>query len=180
MAMPAHILMCPPDFYGIQYEINPVDGPPERVPTTIWRSGSGGTFGRVLEESGAERFLPSAGAGPSRPGVYRQCCVDLSAMWPIAARFRYTERQGEEPPRLNSGWRSTGSRFMPCPPRIFFEGAGDALFCGETLFAGYRYRSDIRGHQEIGDLLECRVISLDLAIRSSTTSTRAFARWPPE
>ena len=30
---------------------------------------------------------------------------------------------------------------------MFFEGAGDALFCGETLFAGYRIRSDVPGHQ---------------------------------
>jgi hypothetical protein len=25
---------------------------------------------------------------------------------------------------------------------VFFEGAGDALFCGDTLWAGYRFRSD--------------------------------------
>ena len=33
------------------------------------------------------------------------------------------------------------------PEGMFFEGAGDALFCGDTLFAGYRIRSDVRGHQ---------------------------------
>ena len=42
------------------------------------------------------------------------------------------------------------------------EGAGDALFCGDTLFAGYRIRSDIRGHHEIARLLGCRVIPLEL------------------
>ena len=34
---------------------------------------------------------------------------------------------------------------------MYFEGAGDALFCGDTLFAGYRIRSDARGHQQIGE-----------------------------
>jgi len=47
-------------------------------------------------------------------------------------------------------------------PGLFFERAGDALFCGETLFAGYRIRSHIRGYEEIADLLHCRVIPLEL------------------
>ena len=44
----------------------------------------------------------------------------------------------------------------------FFEGAGDALFCGDTLFAGYRIRSDVAAFREIGELLGCRVIPLEL------------------
>ncbi|MGH7137890.1 MAG: dimethylarginine dimethylaminohydrolase family protein, partial [Pirellulales bacterium] len=35
-------------------------------------------------------------------------------------------------------------------------------FCGDTLFAGYRIRSDARGHQQIGEMLGCRVIPLEL------------------
>ena len=45
---------------------------------------------------------------------------------------------------------------------MHFEGAGDALFCGDTLFAGYRIRSHARGHQQIGEMLGCRVIPLEL------------------
>ncbi|MEK6249206.1 MAG: arginine deiminase-related protein, partial [Planctomycetales bacterium] len=45
---------------------------------------------------------------------------------------------------------------------ISFEGAGDALFCGNTLFAGYRIRSDALGHQQIADLLGIQVIPLEL------------------
>ena len=37
------------------------------------------------------------------------------------------------------------------PERFHFEGAGDALFCGDTLIAGYRFRSDVRSHQWIGE-----------------------------
>ena len=48
------------------------------------------------------------------------------------------------------------------PDDLHFEGAGDALFCGDTLFAGYRIRSDARGHQQIGEMLGCRVIPLEL------------------
>ena len=49
------------------------------------------------------------------------------------------------------------------PPANFsFEGAGDALFCGDTLYAGYRMRSDAAGHQAIGRMLGVRVIPVEL------------------
>ena len=48
------------------------------------------------------------------------------------------------------------------PEKHFFEGAGDALFCGETLFAGYRFRSDVRSHQWIADRIGVSVLPLEL------------------
>ncbi len=157
--MPAHILMCPPDFYGIQYEINPWmdrrNACDYNLAQRQWRD-----LRRVLEQSGA-----SVSCLPPVPGlpdlVFTANAALIHGDVAIAAHFRYTERQGEE--RHAQQWLAQhGFQIHALSPAIFFEGAGDALFCGETLFAGYRYRSDIRGHQEIGDLLECRVISLDL------------------
>ena len=51
---------------------------------------------------------------------------------------------------------------MHLPGEGYFEGAGDALFCGETLFAGYRFRSDVRSHQWIGATLGVEVLPLEL------------------
>ena len=48
------------------------------------------------------------------------------------------------------------------PPGSYFEGAGDAQFCGETLFAGYRFRSDVRSHQWVGERLGVEVLPLEL------------------
>ena len=63
----------------------------------------------------------------------------------------------------SDGWPSTAFRSAACGRRRFFEGAGDALFCGDTLFAGYRIRSDVRGHfRRSAQLLGCRVIPLEL------------------
>ena len=45
---------------------------------------------------------------------------------------------------------------------MYFEGAGDALFCGRTLFAGYRIRSDVRGHQHLGKTLARQVLPVEL------------------
>ena len=45
---------------------------------------------------------------------------------------------------------------------FYFEGAGDALFCGETLWAGYRMRSDALAQQAIGQQLNVQVIPVEL------------------
>ncbi|HEV3166291.1 MAG TPA: arginine deiminase-related protein, partial [Isosphaeraceae bacterium] len=55
-----------------------------------------------------------------------------------------------------------GFRVEALPSGYFFEGAGDALFCGETLFAGYRFRSDARSHNWIGEHLSVEVLPLEL------------------
>lgn len=45
---------------------------------------------------------------------------------------------------------------------MYHEGAGDALFCGETLFAGYRQRSDAVAHQHVAGMLNVRSLPLEL------------------
>ena len=79
----------------------------------------------------------------------------------IMAQFRHPERQGEV--TYDEAWlKEAGYRIAHVPADIHFEGAGDALFCGETLVAGYRLRSHARGHQQIGEMLNCRVIPVEL------------------
>jgi N-dimethylarginine dimethylaminohydrolase len=57
---------------------------------------------------------------------------------------------------------ANGWQVRETPGDFSFEGAGDALFCGETLFAGYRMRSDAAGHQQISALLDVHVLPLEL------------------
>ena len=79
----------------------------------------------------------------------------------IRSNFRYQERQGEEP--LVERWfRARGYRIATLPRGLHFEGEGDALFAGETLFYGYRFRSDLPAHAWIGRIAGCRVLSLEL------------------
>lgn len=159
MSSSPHILMCPPDHYGIEYEINPwmrrEDSADRRLAIEQWQA-----LRRLLEDADAEISCMEPIAGlPDL--VFTANAAMIYQDMAIPARFRHPERQGEEP--LAQRWLAEqGFRLWPLPPGTFFEGAGDALFCGETLFAGYRIRSAIAGHQEIGDLLGCRVISLEL------------------
>jgi N-dimethylarginine dimethylaminohydrolase len=79
----------------------------------------------------------------------------------LLSRFRHRQRQGEEP--HDRRWlEANGFEVLDPPGGFNFEGAGDALFCGDTLYAGYRMRSDAAGHQAIGRLLGLRVIPVEL------------------
>jgi N-dimethylarginine dimethylaminohydrolase len=79
----------------------------------------------------------------------------------IRSNFRFPERRGEEA-HFERWFRGQDYDIQLLPDGLFFEGEGDALFCGDTLFCGYRFRSDIRSHQRLGELLERLVISVEL------------------
>jgi N-dimethylarginine dimethylaminohydrolase len=153
------ILMCPPDFYGIEYEINawmnrarPADSDVARVQ---WRNLKSAleSAGATIELLDPQPGLPDLVFTANAAIVYR----DLA----VPAHFRHAERQGEQP-HFEAWLFAHGFRIEHVPAEVYFEGAGDALFCGDTLFAGYRMRSDARGHQRIGEMLGCRVIPLEL------------------
>ncbi len=153
------ILMCPPDYYGIEYEINPWmhrENASDPI-QSVWQWWSlhdalrdlGVTIDRIEPVPGLPDLVFTANAGL----VYRNQF--------IPSRFRYGVRQGETP--HFEGWaREQGFRIVSVPAGLNFEGAGDALFCGETLFAGYRFRSDARSHQWIGEVLGVEVLPLEL------------------
>jgi N-dimethylarginine dimethylaminohydrolase len=159
MAAAAQILMCPPDYYGIAYEINPWMDVRRQADRQLafaqWRQ-----LRCLLEAHGAEISCLTPVAGLSDLVFTANAalvCRDVA----VPARFRYVEREGEE--TYGRQWLAAhGFRLTPLHCDAHFEGAGDALFCGETLFAGYRIRSDIRAHQEIAELLGCDVIPLEL------------------
>ena len=153
------ILMCPPDHYGIEYEINPwMD---RTVPSDKARSREQWTALRdILTELGVDVRLMAAVKG--LPDLVFTANAGL--VWNdtiFLASFRHAARQGETP--VDDRWfQSQGFKTIPLPPKLFFEGAGDALFCGDTLFAGYLVRSDASAMQWIGQQMNCRVIPLQL------------------
>jgi N-dimethylarginine dimethylaminohydrolase len=154
-----HILMCPPDYYGIEYEINPWMSRARQsdrdVAAEQWRG-----LRKLLEHSGAR--VSTLTPVPGLPDlVFTANAALIFRDQAVLAHFRHPERQGEE--AVDEAWfAAQGFRVRRPPERVYFEGAGDALFCGDTLFAGYRIRSDARGHQQIGEMLGCRVIPLEL------------------
>jgi N-dimethylarginine dimethylaminohydrolase len=154
-----HILMCPPDYYGIHYEINPwmdISRQPEHaVAVEQWRAlhqhiMAAGARVSMLE---AIEGLPDLVFTANAAMIYRNQA--------LLSRFRHRQRQGEEP--YNRKWLGEhGFEVVDVPENFSFEGAGDALFCGDTLYDGYRMRSDAARHQQIGQMIGCRVIPVEL------------------
>src|SRR5439155_721156 len=70
----------------------------------------------------------------------------------FSSRFRHEVRARETP--FDDAWFAAHGFTVEHPPEdMYFEGAGDALFCGRTLFSGYRIRSDVRAHQHLAGVL---------------------------
>ena len=153
--------MCPPDYFGIEYEINPWMNMRRSAATPSSRAGSGsGSIRRCATWASAVDLLEPM-PGPARPGLHGQRRAGLSTTC-SSARGSGSASARARVPISRRGRGTTASTVVPLPEGMNFEGAGDALFCGETLFAGYRFRSDVRSHQWVGERLGVPVLPLEL------------------
>jgi len=151
--------MCPPDYYGIEYEINPWmsrarGSSPERARqqwTALYEilKGLGVTVELLAPQQGLPDLVFTANAGLVFKNQF------------FSSRFRHEVRARETP--YDDAWFAAhGFTVEHLPEGIYFEGAGDALFCGSTLFAGYRIRSDVQGHQFLAHAIGKQVLPLEL------------------
>jgi N-dimethylarginine dimethylaminohydrolase len=69
----------------------------------------------------------------------------------VISRFRYKERQAEER-HFRAWFERNGFSILELDSGAF-EGEGDALFAGSTLFCGYGFRSDLVAHERVASLL---------------------------
>ena len=156
--------MCRPDYFGIEYEINP------------WMKKDCGT--------NRERAIRQ---WESLVAILRDLKVSVESMEPqpglpdmvftanagivyhsqfVPSHFRHPERQGETPHFERwfheHGFVSTNVYGRSSNKEAAFEGAGDALYCGDTLIAGYLNRSDISLHRHLAEVFGSRVVSVEL------------------
>ena len=153
------ILMCPPDFYGIEYEINPWmsrsrGSAPDRAQAQ-WR-GLHDTLIRLGVH--VELMTPQPGL-PDLVFTANAGLVFGNRFF--SSQFRH-EVRARESPHFDAWFAAHGFTVEHLPPGMYFEGAGDALFCGRSLFAGYRIRSDAASHQYLGKILNRLVMPLEL------------------
>jgi N-dimethylarginine dimethylaminohydrolase len=155
----AHILMCPPDYYGIEYEINPWMSRSRQADRDVAIEQWEGLV-TLLTELGVQLSLLTP--APGLPDlVFTANAALIYEGRAVLAHFRHKQRQGEE--SLCGAWfKKHGLLVERLPEGRYFEGAGDALFCGDTLIAGYRIRSDVYSLQWLGEVLHCQVIPLEL------------------
>jgi N-dimethylarginine dimethylaminohydrolase len=156
------ILMCPPDFFGVAYVINPwMEG--QIALTDAGEARRQWVQLKALIEPHAEIAL-----APSQAGL-PDLVFTANAGLPkggrvILSRFRCPERRGEEGV-FRAVFAARGYELIDPPPGMSFEGAGDALFdeARELYWVGHGFRSD----KDIAPFLErvfsTRAVSLTLA-----------------
>jgi N-dimethylarginine dimethylaminohydrolase len=153
------ILMCPPDYFGIEYEINPwmhvaVEVDHERA-VAQWEA-----LHRLYGELGESIILTAPQSG--LPDMV--FTANAAVVWKrraVLSRFHHAERAGEE-----RHWRRALEELdfvvHDVAAEISFEGAGDALFVGDHLFQAWGFRTDQAAHAEVARFLDVQSTSLQL------------------
>ncbi|HZQ83228.1 MAG TPA: arginine deiminase-related protein [Acidimicrobiales bacterium] len=152
-------LMCPPEHFGVVYEINPW----MHREVTVDRD-------RASEQwNGLVATLRAAGAEvellephPNHPDlVFTANAGIVNGDQFVPARFRHPERQGETPHDID-WFAAHGYRIDELPDDVSHEGAGDALPFNGVLVSGYRFRSDAASHADLSQLTGAAVRSVEL------------------
>lgn len=153
------LLLCPPDYYGIEYEINPWMKRTQNANPELARS-QWSSLRDTLQSLGChiELLRPE----PNLPDLVFTANAGLVVGNRFfSSHFRFPERQGEEE-HFDHWFNKHGYELIRLPSDLYFEGEGDALFCGDVLFCGYRFRSDIRSHRHLAEILGRLVLSIEL------------------
>lgn len=139
------ILMCSPEFFSVSYEINPwmhkQSEPLQELANKQWAN----LRNTILKLGAQIDYIDPVSNLPDM--VYT---ANGGLHWKnkvVVSHFRHPERQGEEP-HFHSWFKFQGFECSHSTNHIF-EGAGDALFLGETLFCGYGIRSEKAAYPEI-------------------------------
>lgn len=152
--------MAPPEHFGVLYEINPWMHRQVEVSPAAAAAQWNGLRRLLADELGAEVELVEP-----RPGLPDMVFTANAGLVygdrAVVSNFRHPERQGERA-HFAAWFAEHGFRVEALTPELAFEGEGDALFLGDTLYAGYFWRSDVRTHALLGELLGVRVLSLQL------------------
>ena len=152
-------LMCPPQHFGVLYEINPwmhreVAVDPDKA-SAQWER-----LVTNLRAAGAEiEVLQPKAHVPDLVFTANAGLVNRERFVP--SHFRHPERQPETP--VFAAWFAEHDyEVVDLPVELTHEGAGDALPFNGTLLSGYRPRSDAAAGAVLSKLLQAPVRSVEL------------------
>ncbi len=155
------ILMCPPDYFTVDYVINPWMAGHEssldfELATTQWQS----LRDTIKEYAEIAEIEPRAGLPDL---VFTANAGAVYGDKAIASHFMPHERRPEEV-HYKKWFRDNGFELLDLDEKIGFEGAGDCLFDrgGPWLWTGYGYRTEIEAHAEIQKFFDVELISIKL------------------
>jgi N-dimethylarginine dimethylaminohydrolase len=151
------VLMCKPDYFTVVYRINPWMDPALPTDTSLavrqWQSlydtyiGLGYDVQLIDPVEGLPDMVYAANGG---------FVIDNIA---YGANFTYPQRQPEGPAYMK--WFGENGFDVRNPAQIN-EGEGDFLLVGDAILAGTGFRSDSNSHQELAEIFDRPVITLNL------------------
>jgi len=153
--------MCPPDFFTVEYVINP------------WMAGHEESLNleraqqqwQALRDTLAEfADIVVMDAQPELPDmVFTANAGVVYGDKAIASHFMPHERRPEEQ-HFKQWFSENGFKLLDLDEKIGFEGAGDCLVDrgGPWLWTGYGFRTEIEAHAEIGTFFDTEVVSIRL------------------
>jgi N-dimethylarginine dimethylaminohydrolase len=154
------LLMCPPTYYGIEYEINPWMKRSRQSDAALASQQWAGLHHLLIEKVHADVKLIEA-----KPGLPDMVfTANAGVVWQskfIVSNFRHEVRRGEAL-HFAQWFRARGFEIVHLPEEYCFEGEGDVLPCGELCFAGYHIRSDMLAHQKVAEVIDREILSLEL------------------
>jgi N-dimethylarginine dimethylaminohydrolase len=150
-------LMCPPEFFTVEYAINPWMNPDNAADPALarrqWQSLRDEflRLGHTVHTIDPLRGLPDM--------VFAANGATVIGGQVLGARFRYPQRAAEAAAYL--GWFAE-SGYPATAPRLVNEGQGDIVFDGRAILAGHGFRTDEGVRHELLALYGLPVLSLRL------------------
>ena len=155
------ILMCPPDFFTVDYVINPwMAGHEDSLSVELARR-----QWHLLRDKLAEfADIVTMDAQPDLPDmVFTANAGVVYGDKAVASHFMPHERRPEEP-HFKKWFADNGYDLLALDEKIGFEGAGDCLLDrgGPWMWTGYGFRTEIEAHPEIRAFFDTDVVSIRL------------------
>lgn len=151
-------LMCPPEYFSVQYAINPwmTTGMPVDAALAMrqWQR-----LGDVFRSLG--HTVHAIDPVPGLPDmVFAANGATVIGGMVLGARFRHPQRAAEGTAYLH--WFRRNGHHVVHEPRNVNEGEGDIVFTGTEILAGYGFRTEQLAAEELGALFGLPVLSLRL------------------
>ena len=155
------LLMCPPDYFGVHYVINPwmeghIDDTSDGLAARQWNQ----LLGIIKAHADVAVVLPQPGLPDL---VFTANAALVRGKTAILSSFLHPERQGEEE-HFRAALAGHQFEVHTLPREVSFEGAGDALFDRrlDLLWFGHGVRSSIHALPYFERLLDVEVQPLTL------------------
>ncbi len=156
--MAKKILMCPPDFFDIEYDINVWMHEANQVSAEVAHQQWQKLHDIYTKQLGWQVELITPVKGLPDMVFATDCCTIIDSKV-LLSNFRYPQRQPET--AQFEKWFRDHDYTNIKKAENFFEG-GDTIVFGDKIITGHGFRSTAEAHKELQDYFSREVISLKI------------------